>query len=281
MLFSSKKDLKWQLVELLARRGESTAKELWKTTQREFRRCSLQAIYLHLRALQQDGVVVRRRGSYALGLWWAQEFLTLAQKIEERIKEPLTIKHLLPKQGSRLTWRFTNLIQLDDFWVQLITASFAKSKTKTLCIWIPHPWYYFAQREKILHFYSVLVRKRIRYFGIAGGDTFLDKLYVNESPKALLEARFGRPSFVPAMSVHECIIGSYIITVRLGKRGGQAVDTFFKSTVDLQSMDLRKLYYVLTSQHRYSIEIEHNERKAERKRVMYLRYFTKKPTPTK
>ena len=275
MLFSSKRDLKWQLVEMLALRGELTAKELWKATQRELKSCSLQAIYLHLRALQHDGVVVRRSGAYSLGLWWAQEFLNLARIMEKRIHEPITTKHLLPEPGKKLTWRFSNLIRLDDLWVQLITASFARSRTRTLCIWIPHPWYYFAQREKVLHFYSVLVKKRMRYFGIVGGETFLDKLYVEESPRALLKARFGKPSFVPSMSVHECVIGPYIITVRLGKRGYQAVASFFESATGLHSMDLRKLYNVLTSKLRCSVEIEHNERKAVKKRGMYLRYFGK------
>lgn len=277
MLFATTKNLKWKIVEILASTKKASAQEIWQAATPSARKCSIQAIYMHLRSLRADGVVVHSKGLYSIGIWWAQEFLGLAHTLEENLFQSMASGDLLPEKGKPLTWHFTNLIRMDDLWVQLINASFKSSKSRSMHIWIPHPWYFYAQKEKNQNFYSVLVKKHIRYYGIVGGQTFLDRLYVRETPRRLLKAKFGAPSFLPSPRVHECIIGPYIITVTLSRLTYQQIDQFFQSVLSLQTMDLRKLFFILNSKTRCRLSIEYSEKKAEAKRAAYSEYLENKP----
>jgi hypothetical protein len=122
MILSDPERLESLLIRLLAAHPSSTACWLHQhccTKQRSF---SIQGIYHELRKLQKRGVIVKFGDVYSLSLSWAFEFVQFSDQIYDHYIESPSHPEILPKENSSKTWGFSNLLRLDDLWVQAMIA---------------------------------------------------------------------------------------------------------------------------------------------------------------
>ncbi|MCB0322563.1 MAG: hypothetical protein KDD69_03285 [Bdellovibrionales bacterium] len=268
MVSSDVQRLEQQLVRLLADYPSSTAGWLHQQC-RAARSCTVQGVYHELRKLQKRGVVVKVGDCYSLSLSWAFEFVQFADRIYDNYVASASHLEILPEHNSSKTWHFSNLLRLDDLWVQAMVAIFTCSDAKEKFGWNPHPWFYFAQIEKVAQYYRLFKQRGWRYYSTIGGDTFLDRHYAESMDASFFEYRTGQAPVFDDMSRYYALIGDYIITVKLDAATTGRIEELFRSIRCLADADYQSVSRVLNSRGTLSLKLEHNPQKVKK----YVRKF--------
>ena len=260
------------LVRLLATSPNLSAAELQKRAG-EVRGCSIQGVYHELRKLQAAGVVLKVRESYSLSLTWAFEFVKLADSVYDNYIVSASRSEILPEPNSSKSWKFTNLLRLDDFWVQAMVLVFKHTNAKHLYNWIPHPWYYFAQMSKVSHFYALFESEGWQYHTTIGDETYLDRRYAEGMPKSFFEYRLGEAPVFSDMSRYVTIIGDYMMSVKLDRETAARVNGLFDSIKSAEELMFGEVLSLLNAPGNLTFKIEHSPTKVGGYTRKYQRYF--------
>jgi len=261
------------IVGLLAKQPLQTASRLHKHCCLGNRKYSLQIIYHHLRKLQTEGVVIKAKDRFSLSLTWAYECLHFADLVYSRYLESPSHLELIPEDHSAKSWQFSNLLRLDNFWVQAMIAIFSHSGAKLKFGWNPHPWFYFAQPDKVQRYYAMFKSRGWRYFSTIGGDTYLDQRYAESMDASFYEYRLNQTPVFDDMSRYYSLIGDYIIAVKLDQATSRRIDELFMSIKSESDIRYHQVSKALNTPGKLSITIEHNPRKAGRYTRKFREYF--------
>ncbi len=273
MLFATEHTLSEMIVTFLGERRAATALFLHQEINRSLRPCSLQGVYHELRKLQREGVVVKVGETYTLNLSWVFELEEFASSVYENYVKSPSARVVLPASNSSNVWRFSNLLKTDDFWAQLLLVLYRETDQKILFNWIPHPWFYFAQVEKVEQFYRVLEREGRRIYSVIGGDTYLDRRYAEGvSPKVYTYSLKHGP-FQGDSSTYLYFIDEYVLTIKLDPLTTKRIDGLFRSIKSPADMDYHRIYNTLDSQARIVVRLRHQPRKAKALIKEYCDFF--------
>jgi len=75
-----------------------------------------------------------------------------------------------------LKWSFSNLIRMDQFWVQLMFTLYEVSTSRNMYEWVPHLWFPLVDIQRDLHYLRAMKAAHNKLYLIVGGNTFLDQL---------------------------------------------------------------------------------------------------------
>lgn len=273
MIHSDQNRLEQKIIRLLAHHPAQTAAWLHKACCDSQHTYTLQGIYHELRKLQKLGVVVKVGELFSLSLSWAFEFVTFADQIYDNYVESPSHLEILPQENSSKTWQFSNLLRLDDLWVQAMVAIFNQSEAKQKFGWNPHPWFYFAQVEKVNQYYRMFKQRGWKYYSTIGGGTFLDRHYAESMDPSFYEYRLEQTPVFDDMSKYQALIGDFLVTVKLDLETTTKIEELFTSITRLADADYRTVAQVLNSRGKFSIKVEHNPRKARAYTRKFREFF--------
>ena len=265
--------LSQRIIELLADSPGANAAWLHQECNLRYRNCSIQAVYQELNKLQSQGIVVKVKNTFSLSLSWSFSLINFADKIYDNYVASASHLQIIPERSSQISWRFNDLLRLDDLWVQAMIALFGHTRSKQMFSWIPHPWFYFAQIEKVSQFYKLYEQEKWHYYATIGGDTFLDRYYAQNMKVSRFEYRIGQTPVFSDMSKHYCIIGDYIISVKLDKLTSQRIEELFSSIHSLADATYERVSLVLSAKAKLTLKIEHSPTKAKKYAKKFARYF--------
>ena len=265
--------LERQIINLLALNGALSALEIHAHITDRHAHYSIQAIYYVLRKLKRIEVVVKVGINFSLSLTWALELLETAKQIESRLWNSLSGDQVVPSNHKSLSWSFSSLINLDDFWVQLMLLLLARSKCDFVCNFCPHPWFYYAHQSKLDKFYGILGRQKIKILLIVGGRSYLDKKFISATPRKLYQCVHGSGErYGAGIARHIMAIGDYTIKVQLGTNMGIAIDRCFSASTDTSMKQLQLLQQIINQPTRARLTVSHQPAKAKQLLHSFLRY---------
>jgi hypothetical protein len=261
------------IVTLLAAAGPQDAAQLQRALLKAGKPYTIQAIYYELRKLLRQGVVVKERMRFSIRIAWALELATLSERIHKTSVAGAGGAQVVPQPGETQSWRFSNLLRLDDFWVECMQRLFELSGAEVLYNWAPRPWFYFAQAKKLEQFYRSLVRRRRRFVLVLGGCDPLDRLFSSRMSPALFTIRHD-PTFFPDYSrQHLQVVGDFILKVTIAPDTMREIHALFSISKSLETLDWGRMQRVLNTSTKARLEISHSAVKAEKLRRKFKRYF--------
>jgi hypothetical protein len=149
----------------------------------------------------------------------------------------------------------------------------SNSDSKQKFGWNPHPWFYFAQVEKVALYYRMFKEYGWKYYSTIGGNTFLDQFYAESMDPTIYEYRIGQTPVFDDMSRYYALIGDYMITVKLDPATTQRIEELFCSISCLSDANYQRVSRVLNSQGKLSLKVEHNPSKVRAYTRKFKEFF--------
>ncbi|WKZ57305.1 MAG: helix-turn-helix domain-containing protein [Bdellovibrionota bacterium] len=266
--------LEKRILALLADGSTYSAQEIQTRLSKIGTDYSVQAVYHIFRKLRRQGVVLKVRDRFSLSLTWALDLLHLARQIESNLLQSVPANQVIPAPMHGLSWSFASLMALDDFWVQLMLIVFERSSEAQMYNFCPHPWFYYAQQGKLEKFYRVLTQRQSRIYLLIGGRSYLDHEFSRAVSKCLYNCVHASGRTIGGTTCqHVMVIGDYVITVRLSKKMGAAIDEAFQAINSKDLSSLLLLQQVISRPTRARLSVAHNPAKAGTLRRKFQNLF--------
>lgn len=262
------------LIELLSRRHGFSASELRsKASERAGRAYSLSAVYKELSKLQENGIVVKLRNSYALSLSYVLDSLHFADRLRETYFSEGFLGKLLPEPGKRERWRFRSLLRANELWNQLILAVLRRSPGRTMYAWVPHPWFALIDgpREERLHRALELSSARVRT--IFGEDARLDRQSERRYRGRGHSFSFARGPFAGQSDRYLDVIGDFVITVALDGATTARISRALSIRGGSAPNDPSTIVRALTAPCGLTLTLAHDPKLARRLEKSFVEYF--------
>ena len=261
------------LVQFLGLHGAMEVSELHAACSKSGRDVSVQGIYHELRKLQKLGIVLKVGVTFQLSISWASEFMLFADRVYENCINSASARAILPLEGEKRTWEFTNLLRMDDFWVQIMQTFFAETGNRELFGWIPHPWYYFAQPRKVLDFYRFVTRENRRLYYVIGEETFLAHRYVETLSADIFSHSFAPSPVAFGKHIYLDVTRPYIVKISVDMATARRIEQLFLSIKDIADLSFVAVDRALNQPARLRVQIVHDDEKARRLERKFRDYF--------
>ncbi len=273
MILPDRDSIKSRLIQIFRTSPVLSAQALHERLRKGGKPCTLQAVYKELRALGADGIVQKIGGAYAINGTWALQFQAFATGLAKTCFNQSSIIPVLAI-GEAQSWKFSSLLDLNDFWAHMVMHLARQSEDRTIYAWNPHLWFYFFQAEKEERFAKSLRLMGTTFCMLIGGKSFLN-LWAEQflKPNRNIRYAWGPGPFRDQMHTNYNIIGDHIITVRLSAKTFQTMDQLYRTTTKFENLDLARLAQLLSKEGHCTIKLEHNPLKAARLRQKLQNLF--------
>ena len=272
-MFLSQSTLAQRLVYLLAAAPDQQARDLWIGARRGSRSFSVAAIYKELTKLQALGIVVKQRTRYSLSYTWIAESQQFIERVSHRYQQPDYLSSFIPGAVGKHTWRFRSLLDMDDFWNQILLALVSQDRGERVFSWVPHPWFVLIHTEKERKFHSALHARGKKFFTIFGDDGFLDRLAERLYPRDIHDYAFAPAPFHREQSSYFDVVGEFLLTVRIEEPLTRAIERLFCSVRTKRDLDPLRAMQVLTTRGAIRMTLERNPRKTSKLTRLFCDYF--------
>ncbi len=262
------------VIEALAEKETLTAKELLAYKNAEAGRLvTLQAIYKELSHLLDAGVVLKSGQTYRLHATWINKLHRLSKKLDTLGQNTSSLNAMLPDGTTKRTWKFTNLLTMNDFWADVLLRLLQSNPDKTLLGWNPHPWFHLVQTEKEQEFVRALGEMGGSMYLILGSRTYLDRWAERFWQGEYVHYAYGKSWFHQHETSYINVIGDYVITVTLSAHTVLEIDAIYKETSSIETIDLAAILHVFTHEATCKLTLTKSARKAEGIRKKFSMYW--------
>ncbi len=273
MLCNPRQQLEDRIVTALGQRPRLAAKELHHKVQTGHR-YSIQGLYKELRKLEADGVVVKQGLRYSLRIPWILELLELSNTLEKSYMTMARQLVDLPVTGKKQILHFNTLLQLNNYWAQVLLFLMHHVKEKNLYSYMPHPWYHLIYAEQELQYIEAVKRMHVRLSIINRGKTYLDRWVEQFWKQPHIEYSFHpAPLRHVPQNVYLNVIGEYVITVKLGAVITKDIEQLYSKTRNSEDINFPEMFRVLNQKIQATMWVEHNKKKAQVLKGHFHRHF--------
>jgi hypothetical protein len=273
MLLTTEPSLEQITLRLLAAHPQLTAERIRQKASEGGKAYSHAAVYKVLSRLQANGLVVRAMSRYSLSLSWVFDLLTFADNVSRTYFSDSYIGSLIPAAGSKLTWKFSDLVRCNDFWNQLLLALLKHTPAQDVFAWVPYPWFVALQddRESRLHqAFRMSRRKFYTNFGPAGHfEPAVRKLYKHKNQTI----SFARGPLAEVENSYIDVIGDYILTVTLPSDAARNIQRQLHELGENKETTPGKILSVISAPCKIKVVLECSPKKASRLKRDFLAFF--------
>ncbi len=271
-LLAIEPNLEHRILRLLGAQPHMSAAALRRAASQDGRAFSRAAVYKVLARLLDLGFVVRSGTHYSLSLTWVFDFLTMADRVSKTYFADTYIRTLIPSEGKRLTWRFSNLIRCNEFWNQLLLALLKLTTTPSVFAWVPYPWFVLLRDERetrLQEVFQISGRHFFTTFGPCGSSRRLvEEVYCRRNQII----SFARSPFMHLKDTYIDVIGDYILTVTLSPETAKRIHSIF-STPGRQDAAIGQQLAALSQRCSAKVTVECNRRKSAKQRGVFADFF--------
>ena len=273
MLIAPHQLLEDYLVRVLAERRSASAKALHEEVCSQFQNYSMPAVYKELRKLQEQGVVLKRKGEFSLSLSWILNLVELTDKMHDVYVESAVDADILPLTSKKTSFTFNSLTRVDDFWIHALFVMLQNSSRKTLFQWLPHPWFHLINSHKSFPLHNALRSAGYKVHNIVGGTTFLDMYSKKITTKNVYEFNYSEGPFQKERARYYSVSDEYLFTVHLSEKKAAEIDRFYDSIESFEDYDLSAALNIMTQDAKTLVTIEKNKAKVKKIWNKFVDYF--------
>lgn len=262
MELSKKPKLENQIIQALSTSESLTVAELMEAIGDGERACSLPTLYRELAKLRERGVIVKVKEEYRLKLTWIVNLYQFAKETYEAQLTQFGSQGLIPAPGKSLTWHFTDLDRIDDFWEQVLFALFQTTEQRELIGWIPHPWFHLSNNVKQIDWLSATKAAGVRVFRLIGGRTFLDTCFAPQWTDPVAAVSFEKSPFDDQRSLYFDVLDDYIFSIKFSPRCTEMIEELYATVDSFSDENVAKIDRFVSTPVNAKVTLEHNTEKA-------------------
>lgn len=273
MLFDSHTSLEERIVQRLTHKPNSTANDILLHIEKQ-KAYSVQGLYKELRKLEANGVVVKSAQRYSLRIPWVLECLDFAEELRNNYTTHANEIVRMPEAGKKSIWHFTNLLQLNNFWSQVLVFALQKTQQSELFSYMPHPWYHLVYTDQERQYVQSLKRVGTTLYVINRGKTYLDTWAERFWKEPYIEYSFYPKAFgqVPQNTYINCI-GDFVLTVKLSASITKDIEKLYTQTRGAEDINYAEIFQVFHQRANATMWLEKNLTKAKKIRSTFFRHF--------
>lgn len=261
MLYSKDSSLEDRIVELITD-ARTTIKSLHARLKRE-EILSLRAVYKAINKLINAGVLLKVGKQVIVDHEWAKRVSNMLGSASA----PTLLN------GERAVYTFVSVEHLDSFWKTIVLPLEKSSSAREIFFYNPHNfWAYLpARKESEDAYYQHFSDAGHHGFFTVGGNSEADAEFKRKYQHEYLQIDLRNISSIRGTD-HITIIGSLIITVRLGKGIAERIDRLYALGGDINDI-LPKIMRICQKPGKIRFIIENSPAKAEKIRKVLARNF--------
>lgn len=249
--------------------------EILLTTVRQTKpRFTKQALYVVLRKLLQQEVVVKHGKQFSLARPWLSkmtQFFSIAQERYGVRTEGVDFLNLT--DGDKISYVFKSPHEADRFWGHAFDVLAAvMPQSEPVYIYNPHEWFILARAESELHLFSTLKDKKRQIWLTVGNRDPLDIFAKQYFDGTYLQYHLLEKPLFEKDTYYLNIFGDYVIEASIDPETASAVDKLYKSSTEWDDTTKHHLQ-TLVAKGKTKLTISRNERKAQKLKKLLGQYF--------
>lgn len=261
------------LIKALAQSSQG-ASALLADIHRTRPRFTKQALYVILRRLIKDEVVVKHGAQFSLSSVWIGKMAQFFAEVQGRYgiqRERVDFLNL--EDGNKISYAFKNPLEADRFWGHAFDVLGARlAQLEPLYIYNPHEWFFFARAESEQALFTALQKRGQQVWLLCGGATELDREVKRYFDGTVLQYHMLTEVLFGARNYYLNIFGDYIIEAHIDPHVAAEVDTFYEATTSL-TPEVPARLTALLAKGKTKLTISRNARKAAKLKKLFAPYF--------
>jgi hypothetical protein len=255
------------------RAGKMSGPELVLNIEKKRPKTTKQAVYLAMRTLLKDEVVVHFKKKYSISDLFLDKVIGYFNYPRSKERQKLNTEPFLSlSDGDSIAYSFKTPYVTDQFWahaVALLTSYIPKEIP--IIIYDPHEWFIYARFEsekRILN--SIISQKKYIFFTI--GSTTPADIYAKKYFQAPHVQYFTTTIDLPR-NYYINIFDDYIIEVWLDTTITKNIDEWYIKTKEVNPDEIKKLESIVQSVGRTKMRISRNRKRANRLAKQFTKDF--------
>lgn len=234
-----------------------------------------QAVYVAIRKLKKDDVVVTYNKRVALNQAWVgrmYNFFSLAQKnyFDSLVFDD---SFLNLSDGERVTYHFKSPLVTDQYWAHIFRLlTDLVPREVPVMLWGPHQWFMIARKESETQLFEVFAEQDKLVCVSAGGKTPMDV-----ASRQYYDGEHAKYSSGIDMSLKSNqyinVFGDYIIDVRLDEKVSRAIDNFYIKNKEESPRSAAELKKIVKTAGKNKFTVMRNRKKAQKLRRQLAKNF--------
>ncbi len=258
---------------ILAKRPNLSADQLLRLSAQQKKTFTIQAVYKELRSLQQEGVIYKQGQRYSISLSWIINLLEQGEQMLATYSAQKAEQSLLPGAGEKITFIFSKLSHVDDFWINILFVMLKQSEKRILYQWLPHPWFHLIHSHKSWPLHKALKRAGYKVLSIIGDTTFLDENSRKITTKGAYEFYYGRGPFTESRANYFSVTDRYLFTLKLDAGTVRRLDELYSSVKAFSDFSVDKVMRAVDTPGRYVVTLENGTKQMAKVLKRFLTYF--------
>ncbi len=231
-----------------------------------------QALYVVLRRLIAEEVVVKHGTQFSLSNVWLGKMADFFARAQERYGARREgVDFLSLDDGDKISYAFKSPHEADKFWGHAFDV-LADTTKEPIYIYNPHEWFMLARQESEVHLFNKLKDMKRQIWLTVGSNDPLDIYTKQFFDGTYLQYHIVEKPVFEKRNYYLNIFGDYIIEASIDPDIAQAVDDFYTWTEAFDDSVIPTLQ-ALVAYGKTKLTISRNARKAQKLKKMLGQHF--------
>jgi len=265
------------IIELLATSPPLSVIEMRSHKHLKDRKNCSQAVYQALNKLVAEGIVIKVGKRFTLSTIWVCNMNILVEKAFQRQVNGSAISLLASRHemesAKRLTWDFTDLGKLNEFWNNVRIICMQGLSNHFLLSWHPTPLYLFVSLDLQLQFLQLAKKIGNQIYRIEGTKSVIDLDTSTAAARQDLHRKVGNAPFKSDKNKHLNVIGDIVIKASLDPATRAALRDYFAQFDDRKTISHSKVRSLMYRKIKGRLTLERNPAEAARYHNAFAQIF--------
>lgn len=227
---------------------------------------TIQGVYKALRHLIEDEIVVKHAHTVSLNLVWIRNLGIFSEEIASNYE--VSGKPIFPEmeEGDRVSFTFKSLIDLDVYWMHIMTDLFKNTK-KPVFLYTPHQCFLDARSKTESGMFQSFEKEHRQTYVIIGHDTELDKKTAKSLASKYIQT-IAQPMKGFKETHHITVVDDYIQETILEPELAEKINEFYNTTKVLTDEKRKILANMFLEKRKIKLTVMRNKAKANKIRKM-------------
>lgn len=233
-----------------------------------------QALYVTLRALLKEEVIIKHSMKFSLSKVWLSRMREFFENAEARYGTRREgVDFLALEDGDKITYSFKNPEEGDHFLAHVFAVlTEIMPQNEPVYLYNPHEWFLLARAESEIELFHDMRDRKRNLWMLVGNNDPLDLWVKQYFDGTYLQYYIPEKPLFEKNTYYLNIYGTHIMEAHLDQTTADEMDVFYRTTA-VWNDDAKKKLGAIVSKGKTKITISKNERKAKKLKRLMGQYF--------